>query len=44
MSTFIMLVWMLLFFLFVEIVSAMLGTDEHNTIIPEPWDISREEE
>ena len=44
MSMFFVLMWMLLFFLFIDLMATLFAVEEHKTIIPEPWDISGEEE
>ena len=44
MSIFVTFILMLLFFLFIELVASLFAVEEHKTIIPEPWDISGEEE
>tara|TARA_B100000282_G_C31371616_1_gene326980 strand:- start:99 stop:233 length:135 start_codon:yes stop_codon:yes gene_type:complete len=44
MSVFVAFILMIIFFLFIEMVASLFAIDEHKTIIPEPWDISGEEE
>ena len=44
MNFFATFILMILFFLFIEIVASLFATEEHKTIIPEPWNISGEEE
>lgn len=44
MSIFVTFILMLIFFLFIEMVASLFALDEHKTIIPEPWDISGENE
>jgi hypothetical protein len=39
-----LLIFMILFFAFIELLAHLLPVEEHKTIIPEPWDISGEEE
>lgn len=44
MSLFVTFILMLIFFFLIEILATMFAVEEHNPIIPEPWDISGEEE
>jgi len=44
MSIFVTFIMMLIFFLFIEVIATLFAVEEHKTIIPEPWDISGEEE
>ena len=44
MNFFATFILMILFFIFIEMVASLFAIDEHKTIIPEPWDISGEEE
>jgi len=44
MSLFTTFILMILFFLFIEVIATLFAVEEHKTIIPEPWDISGEEE
>jgi hypothetical protein len=44
MSIFMTFIMMLIFFLFIEVIATLFAVEEHKTIIPEPWDISGEEE
>lgn len=44
MSLFTTFILMPIFLLFIELLAALFATEEHKTIIPEPWDISGEEE
>ena len=44
MNIFVTFILMLIFFIFIEMVASLFAIEEHKTIIPEPWDISGEEE
>jgi len=44
MSIFVTFILMLIFFIFIELIATLFAVEEHKTIIPEPWDISGEEE
>ena len=44
MNFLVPLTLMLIFFIFIELLVHLLPVEEHKPIIPEPWDISGEEE